>query len=64
MKLIKYQGRTPKHLDSFPSDAERSKAGALHLLPGHSYEISDDEYAYIKANKKELAKKILLLKEV
>jgi hypothetical protein len=62
MKLIKYQGKLPVCVEGFPEDAERSKDGALHLRPGQTIELTADEYAYIKANRVDLEKQIVLLR--
>lgn len=65
MKLIKYQGRLPECVEGFPEDCERSggKKGALHMRPGQTVEMTDDEYAFVKAHKPELAKNMVLLRE-
>jgi hypothetical protein len=48
MKCVRYSGKSPEYLDSFPKDCERSCKGAIHLLPNTLRDISDDEYNYIK----------------
>ena len=63
MKLIKYQGKLPEHIEGFPSDTERSVEGALHLRPNRTVELTDDEFAYIKANRPDLSKSLVVLRE-
>ena len=55
MKLLKYQGRNAAYIEGFPSDTERSVKGAIHLRPDYTVELTDDEYAYIKANRPGIA---------
>jgi hypothetical protein len=64
MKLLKYQGRLPECVEGFPEDCERSseKKGSLHLRPGQTIEMTDDEYAFIKANRPDLGKNLVLLR--
>lgn len=64
MKLVKYQGRSPECLEGFPTDTERSVKGALHLRPGRTLEITDDEYAYVKANRPDLMRSLVVLREL
>jgi len=63
MKLIKFQGRLPECVEGFAEDAERSCEGALHLRPGQTAELTDDEYAHLKAQRPEVAKDVVLLRE-
>lgn len=63
MKLIKYQGRLPECVEGFPEDCERSVEGSLHLRPGQTVELTDDEYAHIKAQRPALAKDVIVLRE-
>lgn len=63
MKLIKYQGRLPECVEGFPEDCERSVEGSLHLRPGQTVELTDDEYAHIKAQRPTLAKDVIVLRE-
>jgi len=63
MKLVMYQGKSPVCVEDFPSDSERSVKGALHLRPGRSLELTDDEYAYIMANRQDLKKDLVLLRD-
>lgn len=66
MKLIKYQGRLPECVEGFPEDCERSQPeykGSLHLRPGQTVELTNDEYAHIKAQRPELAKNLIVLRE-
>jgi len=61
MKLIKYQGRIPVCIEDFPEDAQRCCEGALHLRPSQTHELSDDEFAYVKANRPDV--KYVLLRD-
>lgn len=65
MKLIKYQGRLPECVEGFPEDCERSVSdkGSLHLRPGQTVELTNDEYAHIKAQRPDLAKNLIVLRE-
>lgn len=63
MKLIKYQGRLPECAEGFPEDCERSVEGSIHLRPGQTIELSDDEYAHVKAQRPDLAKNFVVLRE-
>lgn len=51
-------------IEGLPEDAERSVKGAIHLRPGQSLDLTDDEYAFIQAQRPELKKHIVLLKEM
>ena len=64
MKLVIYQGKLPVCVEDFPSDSERSVKGALHLRPGRSLTVTDDEYAYLMANREDLKRDLVLLREV
>jgi hypothetical protein len=44
---VKYLGKSPGCVDNFPKKCERSITGALHLLPGHEKDITEDEYKHI-----------------
>ena len=62
MKLLKYQGDIPICVEGFPSDTERSVKGSIHLLPSKTIQLTDDEYAYIKANRDDISKKLIILR--
>ena len=62
MKLVKYQGLSPECLEGFPKDCERSKQGALHLRPGRTMELTDDEYAFIKAQRPDVCRECVVLR--
>ena len=64
MKLVKYIGQSPECIEGFPEDTERSKEGALYLRPGQTKQLTDDEYAYIKAHRKDLSKDVIVLREM
>lgn len=63
MKLIKYQGRLPECLEGFPQDCERSVEGSIHLRPGQTVELTDDEFAHIKTNRPKMTKDLVVLRE-
>lgn len=63
MKLVKYQGLHPECLDGFPEDCERSKAGALHMRPGRTLLLTDDEYGHLKAQRPDIAKSCVVLRD-
>lgn len=65
MKLVKYQGRLPDCVEGFADDCERSSEdkGAIHFHTGKTVELSDDEYAHIKAQRKDLAANLVVLRE-
>lgn len=62
MKLVKYQGKHPECVEGYPADTERSVKGATHLRPDAVVELTDDEYAYLKANREDLARCLVLLR--
>lgn len=62
MKLIKFQGQLAVCVDDFPKDAQRSREGSLHLRPTQTTEITDDEFAYLKANRSDISNKVLVLR--
>lgn len=62
MKLVKYQGKCPECVEGYPEDTERSAKGATHLRPDSALELTDDEYAYIKANRPDLARCLVILR--
>lgn len=51
---VQYLGSSPEDVDGFPSNIERTFAGALYLKPGRVYLLSAAEYAYIKKVRPEL----------
>lgn len=59
--LVNYQGPKPETVEGFPDDSERSCEGALHLLPRRPREITEDEFAWIKANRKDVADHLIKL---
>lgn len=59
MKLALFQGPAPVCVEGFPDDAERSVKGSLHLRPKQTVELTDDEYAYIKANRPDVSKHLV-----
>ena len=61
--LVNYQGPKPETVEGFPDDAKRSCVGALHLLPRRPKEITADEWAWIKANRKDVAAHLVKLSE-
>lgn len=63
-KLIKYQGKLPVCVEGFPEDTTRSYDGALHLRPSQVVEVTDDEYAFLKANRPDVSKFVVLLRDV
>lgn len=68
MKLVKYQGRSPDCIEGFPEDCSRNEKSAavksaLHLRPGQVMELTDDEYAFIKAQRPDLSKNLVLLRD-
>ena len=68
MKLVKYQGRSPDCIEGFPEDCVRNEKSsqvksALHLRPGQVIEMTDDEYAFVKAQRPELSKHLVLLRD-
>lgn len=62
MKLVKYQGQVPECIEGFPEDSKRSMEGALYLRPGQTATLTDDEYAYIKVNRPDISKNLVLLR--
>lgn len=62
-KLILFKGPAPTSVEGFSEDSERSCEGALHLHPGQPKDISADEYAYIVAQRPDLKKVIVLLRD-
>ena len=62
MKLVKYQGIHPECIEGFPEDCERSRKGSLHLRPGRTLELTDDEYAHLKAQRPDLARGCVVLR--
>ena len=63
MKLVKYQGIHPECLEGFPEDCDRSKESALHLRPGRTMLLTDDEYAFIKAQRPDVCENCVVLRE-
>lgn len=64
MKLVKYQGRLPVCVEGFPEDSDRVKKGtALHLRPGQTVTLTDDEYAFVKAQRPDLSKSLVILRD-
>jgi len=63
MPLVIYQGQQPECIEGFPDDTERSCVGALHLLSRRPKEITDDEYAYIIANREDVGKKLVKVRD-
>lgn len=65
MKLVKYQGRLPDCVEGFAEDCERSSEdlGAIHFHTGKTVELTDDEYAHIKAQRKDLSENLVVLRE-
>lgn len=64
MKLVKYQGRLPVCVEGFPEDSDRvKKETSLHLRPGQTVTVTDDEYAFIKANRPDLSKSLVVLRD-
>ena len=58
---IVYQGPTPVTVEGFPDDAKRSCVGALYLFPRRPKELTTDEYAWIKANRPDVAPQLVKL---
>lgn len=63
MKLVKYQGSIPECIENFPKETQRSSKETLHLRPGQSRMLTDDEYAYIKVHRPDVAKNLLILRQ-
>jgi len=57
-KLIVYTGDNPQCIEGFSDSCNRSCQGALHLRKGKPVTVTDDEFAFIKSNRSDLASKI------
>lgn len=51
----------PIQVEGFPDDAKRSVKGALHIFPGATKEITEDEYAVIQKKYPELSEKLRVI---
>lgn len=63
-KLVLYQGPNPVQVEGFPDDAQRVAEGALHLLPRQTKELTEDEYAYLMAQRPELKQHLVYLRDI
>jgi len=63
-KLILYQGPTPVQVEGFPDDAQRSVEGSLHMIPRQTKEVTEDEYAYMVAQRPDLKQHLVHLRDI
>ena len=54
---------TPVQIEGFPADSKRSCAGALHLRPGSTLELTADELAFIRSRHVDTFRAIRILVE-
>jgi hypothetical protein len=54
--LFKYTSATPTQVEGLPG-----KKDALHLMPRTTFEITEEQYKWLKENKPDLAKELLNL---
>ena len=48
-------------IEGFPNDAKRSTKGALHIAPGSTKEITEDEFAVIQERYPEVSEKLRVI---
>lgn len=54
MVKVQYLGMAPNCVEGFPKHEKRTFSGALHLRPNHIYDISEEEFDFIKKSEPEL----------
>ena len=51
----------PVQVEGFPDGAKRSVKGALHIFPGATKEITEDEYAVIQEKYPKISEKLRVI---